>query len=100
MGIRPASLYAAFGDKQSLFKEVVAAYGHSPAGALVGAALREETTAYAAFARILREAAEIYPATPTPMPWPDTSPPSSKECHNAPETEPARPNSSRSPSWP
>jgi AcrR family transcriptional regulator len=61
MGIRPASLYAAFGDKQSLFKEVVAAYGHSPAGAFVGAALREEPTAYAAFARILREAAEIYP---------------------------------------
>ncbi|GAB2859840.1 TetR/AcrR family transcriptional regulator [Actinoallomurus bryophytorum] len=61
MGIRPASLYAAFGDKQSLFKEVVAAYGHSPAGAFVGAALGEEPTAYAAFARILREAAEIYP---------------------------------------
>ncbi|MBC6457124.1 TetR/AcrR family transcriptional regulator [Actinomadura sp. HBU206391] len=60
MGIRPASLYAAFGDKQSLFKEVVAAYGHSPAGAFVGAALGEEPTAYAAFARILREAAEIY----------------------------------------
>ncbi|MEU4475124.1 TetR/AcrR family transcriptional regulator [Micromonospora sp. NPDC023888] len=61
MGIRPASLYAAFGDKQSLFKEVVATYGSSPVGAFVGAALGEEPTAYAAFTRILREAAEIYP---------------------------------------
>src|SRR3954468_13291061 len=52
MGIRPGSLYAAFGDKGSLFKEVVHAYGRSPAGAFVGAALQEEPTAYRAFARI------------------------------------------------
>jgi AcrR family transcriptional regulator len=61
MGIRPGSLYAAFGDKVSLFKEVVHAYGRSPVGAFVGAALREEPTAYRAFARILREAAAIFP---------------------------------------
>ncbi|MFD7832479.1 TetR/AcrR family transcriptional regulator [Kitasatospora sp. NPDC059803] len=61
MGIRPGSLYAAFGDKRSLFEEVVRHYGHSPVGAFAGAALREETSAYAAFARILREAAAIYP---------------------------------------
>lgn len=61
MGIRPASLYAAFGDKGTLFKEVVHAYGRTPAGAFVGTALREEPTAYRAFARILREAAAIFP---------------------------------------
>lgn len=61
MGIRPGSLYAAFGDKKSLFEEAVEAYGRSPAGAFMGVALREEPTAYGAFARILREAAAIYP---------------------------------------
>lgn len=61
MGIRPGSLYAAFGDKKALFKEVVHAYTRSPVGAFVGVALREEATAHRAFARILREAATIYP---------------------------------------
>ncbi|GAA4153822.1 hypothetical protein GCM10022251_23410 [Phytohabitans flavus] len=61
MGIRPGSLYVAFGDKKSLFQEVVRSYGRSPVGAFVGVALAEETTAYDAFARILREAAAIYP---------------------------------------
>ncbi|MFI6861176.1 TetR/AcrR family transcriptional regulator [Streptomyces sp. NPDC050421] len=59
MGIRPASLYAAFGDKRSLFEESVIAYGRTPAGSFMGEAL-EEPTAYGAFARILREAAQIY----------------------------------------
>jgi AcrR family transcriptional regulator len=61
MGIRPGSLYAAFGDKKSLFKEVVHSYGRSPVGAFMGVALEEEPTAHAAFTRILREAAVIYP---------------------------------------
>ncbi|MFI6791704.1 TetR/AcrR family transcriptional regulator [Nonomuraea sp. NPDC050383] len=61
MGIRPGSLYAAFGDKKALFKEAVAAYGRSPVGAFMGVALEEEPTARGAFARILREAAQIYP---------------------------------------
>ncbi|MFA1546808.1 TetR/AcrR family transcriptional regulator [Actinomadura chokoriensis] len=61
MGIRPASLYAAFGDKKSLFKEAVAAYGRSPEGAFVARALAEEPTARKAFTRILHEAAAIYP---------------------------------------
>jgi AcrR family transcriptional regulator len=61
MGIRSGSLYAAFGGKRSLFEEVVDAYGRSPVGAFAGVALREESTAYGAFARILREAAVIYP---------------------------------------
>lgn len=61
MGIRSGSLYAAFGDKKSLFEEVVNAYGQSPVGSFADVALREETTAYGAFARIVREAAVIYP---------------------------------------
>lgn len=61
MGIRPGSLYAAFGDKKSLFEEAVHSCGSSPVGALMGVALEEEPTAHAAFARILREAAAIYP---------------------------------------
>ncbi|MFE4394019.1 MULTISPECIES: TetR/AcrR family transcriptional regulator [Streptomycetaceae] len=60
MGIRPGSLYAAFGDKRSLFEEVVRQYGHSPAGEFAAVALAEEPTAYGAFARILREAAAVY----------------------------------------
>ncbi|MFF2331668.1 MULTISPECIES: TetR/AcrR family transcriptional regulator [unclassified Streptomyces] len=61
MDIKPGSLYAAFGDKKSLFKEVVHAYGLSPVGAFMGTALAEEPTARGAFRRILREAAAIYP---------------------------------------
>lgn len=61
MGIRPASLYAAFGDKKALFKEAVEAYGRSPEGAFMSNALAEEPTAREAFARILNEAAAIYP---------------------------------------
>jgi AcrR family transcriptional regulator len=60
MGIRPGSLYAAFGDKKSLFKEVVHSYGRSAVGAFMSVALDEEPTAYGAFARILREAAVVY----------------------------------------
>ncbi|QMU66990.1 TetR/AcrR family transcriptional regulator [Streptacidiphilus sp. P02-A3a] len=60
MGIRPGSLYAAFGDKRSLFEEVVRDYGRSPVGAFVGIALEEEATAHGAFVRILREAAVTY----------------------------------------
>ncbi len=66
MGIRPGSLYAAFGDKRSLFTEVIEAYGHSPAGEFIWAAMAREPTAYAAFHRILFDAATMYtdPATP------------------------------------
>ncbi|WP_436789449.1 TetR/AcrR family transcriptional regulator [Yinghuangia sp. YIM S10712] len=60
MGIKPPSLYAAFGDKRKLFEEAVQAYGQSPYGAFMARALAEEPTARGAFARILREAAEIY----------------------------------------
>ncbi|MEV6969274.1 TetR/AcrR family transcriptional regulator [Hamadaea sp. NPDC051192] len=61
MGIKPGSLYAAFGDKKSLFKEVVRSYGRSPVGAFIAAALEAEPAARDAFRRILREAAVVYP---------------------------------------
>ncbi|MFC5663632.1 TetR/AcrR family transcriptional regulator [Kitasatospora misakiensis] len=66
MGIRPPSLYAAFGDKRALFDEVVARYqeGH---GAYATRALAEEPTARAGVARMLREAAAE--ATDPDRPW-------------------------------
>lgn len=66
MNMRPGSLYAAFGDKRSLFHEVVEAYGRSPAGEFIWAAMAREPTAYAAFHRILLDAAAMYtdPGTP------------------------------------
>ncbi|MBA2891990.1 TetR/AcrR family transcriptional regulator [Nonomuraea soli] len=61
MGIRPASLYAAFGDKKALFKEAVEAYGRTEAGGFLARAMEEEPTAYQVVARMLREAAQVYP---------------------------------------
>jgi AcrR family transcriptional regulator len=66
MGIRPGSLYAAFGDKKALFNEVIEAYGRSPAGAFVWAAMAREPTAFAAFHRILLDAAAMYTDPDTP----------------------------------
>lgn len=59
MGIRPASLYAAFGDKRRLFSEAVARY-QATYGAFTGAALVEEPTARGAIERMLREIAVNY----------------------------------------
>lgn len=59
MGIRPASLYAAFGDKHQLFREAVARYQETH-GAFTGSALAEEPTARAAIERMLREIAVNY----------------------------------------
>ncbi|WP_084964448.1 TetR/AcrR family transcriptional regulator [Thermoactinospora rubra] len=65
MGIRPPSLYAAFGDKRRLFEEVVRRYQETH-GAFTTRALREEPTAHAAIGRMLRELAVEYtdPAHP------------------------------------
>lgn len=65
MDIGAPSLYAAFGDKQSLFAEVVREYGVRY-GSFPERALAEEPTARAAVARMLREAAAEYtdPAHP------------------------------------
>ncbi|MBF6195372.1 TetR/AcrR family transcriptional regulator [Nocardia implantans] len=59
MGIGAPSLYAAFGDKKTLFTEVVANFG-ARYGGFVARALAEEDTADAAVRRILREAATEY----------------------------------------
>ncbi|MEY9859514.1 AcrR family transcriptional regulator [Catenulispora sp. GAS73] len=61
MGIRSGSLYAAFGDKPALFREALVAYGESPYGAFVKVAFAEEATAFGAVARMLREAARVFP---------------------------------------
>ncbi|MGP4006289.1 TetR/AcrR family transcriptional regulator [Streptomyces sp. 4N124] len=65
MGIGAPSLYAAFGDKQALFAEVVSEYG-TRYGAFGDRALAEEPTARAAVARMLREAAATYTAPGLP----------------------------------
>ncbi|MGC0329598.1 AcrR family transcriptional regulator [Streptomyces sp. SAI-170] len=59
MGIGAPSLYAAFGDKQALFAEVVQEYGERY-GAFFARALDEEATARAGVERALREAAAEY----------------------------------------
>ncbi|MEV6254331.1 TetR/AcrR family transcriptional regulator [Nocardia sp. NPDC051929] len=59
IGIGAPSLYAAFGDKKTLFGEVVAKFGDRYGG-FVARALAEEDTAEAAVRRILREAATEY----------------------------------------
>ncbi|MFI8192110.1 TetR/AcrR family transcriptional regulator [Streptomyces sp. NPDC085946] len=59
MGISPPSLYAAFGDKRTLFTEVVDRYGDT-FGAFMNKALDEAEDARAGFARMLREAAVSY----------------------------------------
>jgi AcrR family transcriptional regulator len=56
MGINPPSLYAAFGDKQRLFQEVLDRY-QDRAGICVGRALSDEPTARAGIHRMLRDAA-------------------------------------------
>ncbi|MEV4106567.1 TetR/AcrR family transcriptional regulator [Nonomuraea sp. NPDC049695] len=56
MGIRPPSLYAAFGDKQRLFEEAVRRYQETY-GAFTPRALAEEPTGRAAVERVLRETA-------------------------------------------
>ncbi|CAL9296022.1 HTH-type transcriptional repressor ComR [Streptomyces sp. enrichment culture] len=59
MGIGAPSLYAAFGDKRSLFDEVVRVYSGTH-GAFGVRALEEEPTAREGIARMLREAAAEY----------------------------------------
>ena len=59
MGISAPSLYAAFGDKKTLFEEVVEAYALSY-GAYGGRAFAEEATARGAIGRMLREAAHHF----------------------------------------
>lgn len=59
MGISTSSLYAAFGDKRTLFEEAVLTYTRQYAAIYIAAAL-EEPTARAAAERILRESADAF----------------------------------------
>lgn len=59
MGVSPPSLYAAFGDKRTLFTEVVERYG-TTFGAFMERALAQESDPRAGFARMLDEAAVSY----------------------------------------
>ncbi|MFJ4330117.1 MULTISPECIES: TetR/AcrR family transcriptional regulator [unclassified Streptomyces] len=65
MDIGAPSLYAAFGDKRSLFEEVVQEYG-ARYGSFGDRALAEEPTARAGIERMLREAAVEYTAPGRP----------------------------------
>lgn len=62
MGINPPSLYAAFGDKASLFGQVLGRYAGSALP--VDALLAPGTPPATAIAALLREAARIYAADP------------------------------------
>jgi AcrR family transcriptional regulator len=55
MGIEPASLYKAFGNKQTLFEQALARYLAGPVAFIQGAL--SEPTAYAVAARTLRDSA-------------------------------------------
>ncbi|WP_067489754.1 TetR/AcrR family transcriptional regulator [Actinomadura hibisca] len=59
MGIRPPSLYAAFGDKRKLFAECVHRYQETYAAA-AGRRLREEPVGRKAIQRFLYDLADIY----------------------------------------
>ncbi|MCX5443642.1 MULTISPECIES: TetR/AcrR family transcriptional regulator [unclassified Streptomyces] len=59
MGIRPGSLYVAFGDKTALFKEAVDVYGRSPVGSFPARAGRGVDGSRGRVP-ILREAAVVY----------------------------------------
>lgn len=65
MGIAAPSLYAAFGDKRTLFGEVVAEYG-ALFGGFGDRAMAEEPTARRGIARLLREAAAEYTVSGRP----------------------------------
>lgn len=59
MGINSPSLYAAFGDKEALFRAAVELYGRSE-GSHTARALREQPTAYAAIEAMLRDNIPLY----------------------------------------
>ncbi|GGK41205.1 TetR/AcrR family transcriptional regulator [Nocardia camponoti] len=61
MGINSPSLYAAFGDKEALFRAAVDLYGQSE-GSITAQALRNEPTAYAAVSKMLRDNVVCYTA--------------------------------------
>src|SRR5271163_1420784 len=69
MGINRPSLYAAFGNKESLFRKALEHYSKGPS-AYLGEALREPN-ARAVFERVLRGVVDLLtdPQTPTTCLW-------------------------------
>ncbi len=65
LGIASARIYAAFGSKEELFREAVELYAAGDGG-FADRALEEETGAYAAVERMLRDAVMLY----TKRDWP------------------------------
>lgn len=65
MGIKPPSLYKAFGSKEGLFFEVVKHYNETH-GSFMSKAFAEESDGHALIRRLLLEAAEYYPASRFP----------------------------------
>jgi AcrR family transcriptional regulator len=65
MGISPPSLYAAFGSKANLYREVLAVYQQGP-GRFSAEALASESTTRAAIRRLLCEAAQVFAARRNP----------------------------------
>lgn len=65
MGTTPPSLYAAFGNKERLYRDALDRYGASY-GSFTERALTEEPSARRAVERILREAVAVYSAGPQP----------------------------------
>ena len=65
MGISRPSLYAAFKDKTSLFREVVARYRET-SGSIVARAMRDQPTARAAVKAMLIESALLFTAGDEP----------------------------------
>src|SRR5215831_6755637 len=59
MGIASASIYAAFGSKEQLFREAIELY-ETGEGGFADVAFAEEKTARGAIARMLRSAVDIY----------------------------------------
>ncbi|WP_040797251.1 TetR/AcrR family transcriptional regulator [Nocardia higoensis] len=65
MGINSPSLYAAFGDKEALFRAAIELY-RSTFGGCTAQALREERTARAAVETMLRDNARVYTRADVP----------------------------------
>src|SRR5713226_3449463 len=65
LAINRPSLYAAFGTKEELFNEALDLYVRAY-GLPIERAIQEEQTARSAVARILRDAARLFPAGATP----------------------------------
>lgn len=65
LGVTPPTLYAAFGNKEQLFREALDLYVATETG-FIRQAIAEEPTAFACISRILRECARRYGSNSSP----------------------------------